>query len=183
MAPTPPANPGPSSQRRLRGFEPAAGLLKGRMRAAGEKRGFAVARLLTEWDAVAGERLAAITLPVKVSYPRDGLGATLTLLVSPAHGPEVQMALPPLLDRVNGVYGYRAIARIALTQTAATGFAEGQSPFTPAPKPRPRAPDPAKLAQAMDRLAPLADPGLRGALELMARNIFTRPDPKEGPKT
>lgn len=168
--------------RRLRGFEPAAGLLKDRLRTAGEKRGFAVARLLTQWEEVAGPDLAPLTRPVKVSYPKDGLGATLTLLVSPAHGPQVQMELPRLTERVNAVYGYRAIARIALTQTAATGFAEGQTPFAGKPKPKP-APDPARLAQATGQMAPITDPGLRGALETLARNILTRATLKEGPKT
>lgn len=168
--------------RRLRGFEPAAGLLKDRLRVAGEKRGFAVARLLTQWDDIAGERLAGLTMPVKVSFPKEGLGATLTLLVSPAHGPEVQMALPQLVERVNAVYGYRAISRISLTQTAASGFAEGQTPFAGAPKPKP-APDPASLAQAAAQVAPIGDPDLRGALELLARNLLTRRNLKEGPKT
>ena len=168
--------------RRLRGFEPAAGLLKDRLRVAGEKRGFAVARLLTQWDDIAGPDIAPLTRPVKVSYPKDGLGATLTLLVAPAHGPQVQMELPRLIERVNAVYGYRAIARIALTQTAATGFAEGQTPFQGKPK-APPPPDPANLAEAETRLAPIADAGLKGALELLARNILTRQKIKEGPKT
>ena len=171
-----------SAERRLHGFEPAGKLLSGKVRAAGEKRGFAVARLLTQWDTIAGDRLAAVTRPVKVSYPREGLGATLTLLVAPATGPEVQMAIPQLIERVNAVYGYRAISRIALTQTAATGFAEGQTPFTAAPRSaEPAAPDPARLAAATAPLAPIADPGLKGALELLARNILTRRTSKEGP--
>jgi len=181
--PKPKPKPGPSgAERRLRGFEPTGKLLSGKLRAAGEKRGFAVARLLTQWDEIAGETLAAITRPVKVSYPREGLGATLTLLVAPAQGPQVQMALPQLIERVNAVYGYRAISRIALTQTAASGFSEGQTPFTPAPKPKtPAAPDPTRLAAATAPLEPIADPGLKGALELLARNILTRRTPKEGP--
>ena len=169
-------------ERRRRGFEPASGLLKDRLRAASEKRGFAVAQLLTGWDAIAGETLAPITRPVKVTYPREGLGATLTLLVSPAHGPQVQMALPQLIDKVNAVYGYRAISRIALTQTAATGFAEGQTPFAGAAK-KPAPPDPAKLAEAEARVAPIGDEGLRRALETLARNILTRKTLKEGSKT
>ncbi len=166
--------------RRLRGFEPAAGVLKDRLRVAGESRGFAVARLLTHWDDIAGPGLAPLTRPVKVSFPREGLGATLTLLVAPAHGPQVQMALPQLIEKVNGVYGYRAISRIALTQTAASGFAEGQTPFAGAPKPAP-APDPVKLAAAEAQLQPIADADLRGALALLARNILTRKTLKEGP--
>ena len=186
-APRPNANASDARpERRQRGFEPAAGLLKDRLRAASEKRGFAVAQLLTGWDAIAGAALAPITRPVKVSYPREGLGATLTLIISPAHGPQVQMALPQLIERVNAVYGYRAIARIALTQTAATGFAEGQTPFAAAPQ-KPSPADPIKLAaaeaQLEAQLAPIADEGLRGALETLARNILTRKTLKEGSKT
>jgi hypothetical protein len=174
--PPPPAK----AERRLRGFEPAAGFLKDRLRHAGETRGFTVARLLTHWDDVAGTDLARLTRPVKVSYPTGGMGATLTLLVTGAAGPQVQMSLPKLIDRVNAVYGYRAIARIALTQTAATGFAEGQTPFAGAPKPRPE-PDPAKLAETRALAQPIANDGLRGALELLAQNILTRRTLKEGP--
>ena len=67
-------------RRHARGFESAAGLLKQRIRAAGETRGFAVSRLLTHWPEVVGADIAAMALPVKIGYGRDGLGATLTLL-------------------------------------------------------------------------------------------------------
>ena len=71
--------PNPSADRRQRGFEPAFGLVKGPIRAAGEARGFAVARLLTHWAEVAGEDLAGKTRPVKIGYGKGGMGATLTL--------------------------------------------------------------------------------------------------------
>lgn len=166
----------PSVARRMRGFETAGQLLTSRIRLAGEARGFAVSRLLTAWDAVAGD-LAAMTRPVRIGYGREGLGGTLTLLVQPAHAPMVQMQIPRLIERVNAAYGYAAIARISLTQTAATGFAEGQTPFA-APK---RPPDPGLVAQAHDLAAPVQDDGLRAALETLGRNILTRQNPKKGP--
>lgn len=170
--------------RRQRGFEPASHLLQARIRTVGESRGFAVSRLLTGWAEIAGPDLAPVTRPVKVSYGREGgLGAVLTLLVAPAHAPMVQMELPQLKDRVNAAYGYAAIARISLTQTAATGFAEGQAQFTPAPKPGPRAPDPQLASQAAGVAAPIRDEGLRSALEALAQNILTRAKSKEGPKS
>ena len=46
-------------KRRGRGFEPASGLLKDRIRAAGESRGFAVSRLLTHWAEVVAQRPVA----------------------------------------------------------------------------------------------------------------------------
>lgn len=157
----------------MRGFEPAFGLMKDSVRTAGESRGFAVARLLTHWAEVAGTEMAAKTRPVKIGYGKAGVGATLTLLVRAAEAPMVQMALPVLKERVNAVYGYNAISHIHLTQTAATGFAEGQAEFSPAPKPAPK-PDPAVQARAQATAEGVADPGLRTALEQLAQNILTR---------
>ena len=174
------AAPMPSPQRRTRGFEAASGLLKDQVRVAGESRGFAVARLLTHWPEIAGEQMAAITRPVKVGYGREGMGATLTLLVQASHAPMVQMDLPRLKERVNAVYGYNAIARISLTQTAATGFAEGQAQFLPAAASKPAAPDPVLQAEAARTAAPIKDEGLRAALEALAQNILTRRKSKEG---
>lgn len=158
----------------MRGFEPAFGLMKDVVRTAGETRGFAVARLLTHWAEVAGEEMARKTRPVKIGYGTGGMGATLTLLVKASEAPMVQMALPVLKERVNAVYGYNAIHHIHLTQTAATGFAEGQAEFTPAPKAAPVI-DPATRAKAQSAAEKVADPGLRAALEQLAENILTRP--------
>ncbi|WP_145107612.1 DUF721 domain-containing protein [Cereibacter sediminicola] len=169
-----PAPPSAKQNRRMRGFEAASGLLQERIRKAGEKRGFAVTRLLTHWPEVAGEDLARITRPVKVGYgAREGFGATLTLLVSSAHAPLVQMQLPTLKERVNACYGYAAIHRIVLTQTAPSGFAEGQALFDPAP-PAPRAADPVVKARAAAAADGVQDEGLRAALERLAENFLSR---------
>ncbi len=163
----------PSAEHRMRGFEPACGLMKDSVRVAGESRGFAVARLLTHWAEVAGEELAQKTRPVKIGYGKGGMGATLTLLVKAAEAPMVQMALPVLKARVNAVYGYAAVSHIHLTQTAATGFAEGQAEFASAPKTAPK-PEPAVQAEAQATAEGVSDPGLRTALEQLAQNILTR---------
>ena len=166
--------PSPSADHRMRGFEPAFGLMKDAVRTAGETRGFAVARLLTHWAEVVGEEMARKTRPVKIGYGKGGMGATLTLLVKASEAPMVQMALPQLKERVNAVYGYNAINHIHLTQTAATGFAEGQAEFAPAPKVA-KAPDPATRARAQAVAEKVSDPDLRAALEQLAENILTRP--------
>ena len=167
-----PQSPDAPALRRMRGFEPAAQLLTQRIRAVGEARGFAVARLLTQWDQIAGAETAAITRPVKVSYGREGFGATLTLLVASAHAPMVQMSVPRLIEKVNAAYGYAAIARIALTQTATSGFAEGQTPFSGPAKVT--TPDPALTAKALTLAQPIHDQTLRHALEQLGQNILTR---------
>ena len=157
----------------MRGFEPAFGLMSRQVRAAGETRGFAVAKLLTHWEEVAGRDLAAVTLPVKVGYGREGFGATLTLLVRGAAAPMVEMQKEALRGRVNAVYGYNAIARILLTQTSATGFAEGQAQFVQKPMEAPE-PDPTLVVEARQKAAGVTDDGLRAALERLGQNILTR---------
>ena len=128
MAQAPASSKG-TARRRGRGFQPAASLLADRVQKAAEGRGFAVARLLTHWPEIAGERLAAVTRPVRISHARGGFGATLTLLTSGPMAPMVEMQLPQLRERVNACYGYNAIQRITLTQTAAQGFAAMQFNF------------------------------------------------------
>ena len=123
--------------------------------------------------------MPAITRPVKVGYGREGMGASLTLLTTGAVAPMVEMQKERLRERVNAAYGYAAISRILLTQTAASGFAEGQAEFTHAPKAA-APPDPAILAKAAETAAPVKDPDLRAALEAMAQNILTRRNSKEG---
>lgn len=177
MAPMPP----PNSQRRFRGFEPASGLLRDRIRAVGEKRGFAVTRLLTGWAEIVGDDLARMTRPVKVGYAKEGFGATLTLLVSSSHAPMIQMQLPRIIERVNACYGYAAISRITLTQTAPTGFADGQAEFMASAKPQP-APDPAIRARAAEAAEGVRDDGLKAALENLAQNFMVRAKSKEGKK-
>jgi hypothetical protein len=177
MARTP--SPLPSAHRRTRGFEAASGLLKDQVRTAGESRGFAVARLLTHWAEIAGEDMARVTRPVKVGYGREGMGASLTLLTTGPMAPIVEMQKEKLREKVNAVYGYAAISRILLTQTAATGFAEGQAEFMAAPKAKP-APDPALMAEAARTVAPIQNESLRAALEALGQNILNRRKSKEG---
>lgn len=159
----------------MRGFEPASGLLKERIRKAGESRGFAVTRLLTHWTEIAGEDIASMARPVKVSYPRDGFGATLTLLTTGACAPIVEMKKDTIRERVNACYGYAAISRVHVTQTAPTGFAEGQVEFTHAPKPAPAPPSAEVVQKAAEASEGVADAGLRAALEALGQNILTRP--------
>jgi hypothetical protein len=165
--------PPPNAARRLRGFEAAAGLVKDPIRAVGESRGFGVAKLLTGWAEIVGDELASCTRPVKVGYGREGLGATLTILTVPAQAPMVQMALPRIKDRVNACYGYAAISRINVTQTAATGFEEGQVAFAPKPKAE-RVIDPAVQAVAAETTGAVKDTTLRAALETLAQNVLSR---------
>ncbi len=157
-----------SGQRRARGPERAGALLASRIRAAGETRGFAVSRLLTHWSEIAGEDIARVTQPVEVTYGK-GFGATLTLLAAGAHAPMIEMQKDRLREKVNSCYGYNAISRIRITQTARSGFAEPRAEFAPkAPEPSP------DVAEAAHRTVDgVADDTLRAALEALGRNILS----------
>ena len=167
-------------ERRRRGFESAASLLSGRIRKLGEARGFAVSRLLTHWTEIVGEDVAAMALPVKVSYPRDGFGATLTVLTTGASAPILQMRERAIRERVNACYGYNAISRIAITQTAPTGFAEGQVAFRRAPAAKAPAPDPASARAAHQLAEGVGDDGLRAALEALGEKVLSRSGKQKG---
>ncbi|MCK8463216.1 DciA family protein [Aliiroseovarius sp. S1339] len=144
-----------------------------RIRKTGEARGFAVTRVLTHWAEIVGDATAAIAKPVEISYGRGGMGATLTVLTTGAQAPMLDMQKDQLREKVNAVYGYNAIARVRITQTAPTGFAEGQAQFTPAPKRRPVA-DETTCARAAEVTANVTDAGLRDALEKLAQNVLMK---------
>lgn len=165
--------PSAPAKRRARGFVQTGGLLSQRIRSATERRGFAETRLLTQWTEIVGQAISAIAHPVKVSYAREGIGATLTVLTDGARAPELQMMLPQLKDKVNACYGYNAISRIRITQTAQHGFAEPSTPFThkAAEKPALSVPRAAALKTSLD---PIGDDGLRAALEMLGKNVLNR---------
>lgn len=142
-----------------------------RIRAASESRGFAVSRLLTHWAEIVGEGVASIAQPVSVSYGRDGFGATLTVLTTGAQAPMLEMQKEQIRDKVNACYGYRAISRLRITQTAATGFAEGQMQFAHASKAAPTV-DLQTEKAAAEAVCAVENTDLRLALQALATNVL-----------
>ncbi len=168
----------PSRQSTTKGFRQTSSLLTKNIRKVAESRGFAVARLLTHWDDIAGPRLAAIARPVDVTYGRGGFGATLTVLTTGPQAPMLEMEKDRLRERVNATYGYNAISRIRITQTAATGFAEAQAHFAGKPKSKAAGKtaesDTKTVTQASAIASPVSDDTLRSALERLGRNVLSR---------
>lgn len=155
------------------GFARASGLMQGRIRKASEQRGFAVTRLLTHWEEIVGEAIAAIATPVNVSYGRGGMGATLSLLTTGAHAPMLEMQKDQIRDKVNACYGYRAISRVRVTQTAPTGFAAGKVQFKPLPKPD-VSPGAAEQAKADALSADIENTELRDALARLGAKVLSK---------
>lgn len=169
--------------RRKRGFERTSGLLQTRIRTASETRGFTETRLLTHWVEVVGEETAKMCEPVKVSYTKGGFGASLTVLTTGAFAPMLQAQLPKIKDRVNSVYGFNAISRIHITQTAPTGFAEGRAQFRAEQKEKARPISEAAQTEAKAMSDTVGDDGLRQALETLAKNFLHRQEKDRNQKS
>lgn len=157
------------------GFKRTSTLLETRIRKASETRGFAQSRVLTHWQEIVGADMAAMARPVEVKYGKGGFGATLTVLTTGANAPLLEMQKEALRDRINAAYGYNAIARLRITQTAATGFAEGQVDFTHKPRrAEAQTPPPEVVAEARAVAKDVGDEGLRAALERLAGNVLSK---------
>ncbi len=159
-----------------RGFSRAATLVQSRIRKASEDRGFAVTRLLTHWAEVVGDATAQIATPVNVSYGKGGMGATLTLLTTGAQAPMLEMQKEQIREKVNACYGYRAISRVRITQTAPTGFAEGRAAFSPAPKTA-KTVDPKVKSAAKALSDDVKNEDLRAALAALGTNVLSKQKP------
>jgi hypothetical protein len=138
---------------------------------AARARGFATAALLADWPAIVGAELAQFTMPDRVVWPRhrddDGEtvrhqgrreeGAVLILRVDGPRAIEVQHRSRQILERVNGHFGYRAVAEMRILQ----------APVARKPAPAPSAPE-AIEPGALPPSAAIEDGGLRDALRRLA---------------
>ncbi len=126
---------------------------------AGKRSGGLLVRLKADWWAIVGPEWALIAWPA--GYGRDGV---LKLHTVPAAALELQHRAPLLIERVNLYLGRAAVTRLVLIQAVL--------PLTPAP-PRAAADTSGETiwAAANPRLSDIADPGLRAALERLARAV------------
>ncbi len=153
-------------------FRRAGAVAERHLTPAARKRGFALVRLLTHWPEIVGEELAAMCRPVKASRPRKGLGVTLTLAADGAFAPLVAAESERIRQRVNASYGYDAVARVRITQSAALGISAAPAPLAPSPRTAPEPPDPALAERAAALVSGIADPELRRHLEALAAGIL-----------
>jgi hypothetical protein len=80
-------------------------------------RGFAEAGLITHWPEIIGAELARGCQPDMLRFPKgERHDGTLTLRCIGALALEIQHQTPILIDRINGFFGYRAVARLRLIQ-------------------------------------------------------------------
>lgn len=143
-----------------------AGALDKLTRPALARRGLAGAAVISEWAAIVGPAMARYTCPQRIVWPRDKAGdGTLHLRVaSSALATELQHLQPQLLERINGFFGYRAVARVSISH--------GPLPRRPSPpKPPPRLAPPEEVER---RLAAVENPDLKAALAGLARWVLAK---------
>ena len=155
------------SGRQAHGLRAVATQLNRVTAAVRRRRGLTEAGLFADWAAIVGEELAAECMPQRLVRGADGIGGTLHVRVTGPLALELQHLEPVVIERINGYFGYRAIARLALHQ----------GPLAPRAK-RPAAPTPkadARIeAQLSPQLAAIADENLRDALARLGREVLVR---------
>ena len=138
---------------------PLGRLIPGIVAEAYRRRGFAEPALLTGWRAVVGEETADHAIPVEVAFPRGSRTAgTLHVRVEGAYATELQHNAPRIVERINGFYGYAAIARLALHQGPVERPAGERAVAKPA-------------AGRTPAVEGIESPGLREALEGLGASI------------
>lgn len=106
--------------------KPLSDLLPAVLAPSLQRHGLATSQLITRWRDIAGEELSAVTRVLRINWPRqrndNGVmqnarsGATLVLQVESAYALDAQHAAPQILERVNALYGWPAIAKLSLRQ-------------------------------------------------------------------
>ena len=104
------------------GFKSASSFVHQLTQKSFEKRGFAQAKLITHWSEIVGSELYNSARPVKISFPKSGLGATLNIEIDGAFGPEIDLQRESIKEKVNRVYGYTAVAKIRFTSSPSLGY-------------------------------------------------------------
>ena len=158
---------------RKHGFKKASVLLKKNIQKVSESRGFAQSRVLTHWSEIVGEEISSVSIPTKVSYKTDSLGATLTILTSGSSGPILEMQKEFIRTKINAVYGYNAVQKIKITQSSPLALIRKNenSKSIISKKNKPKVEISTSLEKAVNEID---DKNLRQALEELAINVFTK---------
>lgn len=136
------------------------------------RRGFAEARVITEWADIVGAELALHSSPEELVFRRGQVGAgVLHVRVSGSWAVQLQHMEPLVIERINGHFGYRAVDRLHMVQgRLPERRARGKAQYT-GPGARSSAPGDEELAA---RAAGIANDALREALVGLGRAMGRR---------
>lgn len=129
--------------------------------------------MIAAWPAVIGNELAKLTAPERITYPSGKrAGGTLHLrIASGSIAVELQHMLPLLIERINGYFGYSAVAKVNLIQAP---IAERREKKT-----EQRTLDEAGREELAALLANVDDPEIKASLEALGESILSRPSPSK----
>lgn len=136
-------------------------------KAAFERHGFAQADLLSQWQAIVGDEVAAIARPEKIKWPRQAeagqrAGGTLIVRAEPGRSLDLHYHTTRMMNRINQYFGYEAV--VAVKIMAATGAG------TP-PETTKSAVDPATIRP---QLSGIEEPDLQDALSRLGAGIIAK---------
>ncbi len=134
------------------------------------KRGFIHGALAADWPAIVGSLLAGHTLPLRIRFPKgERTGGVLEIKVTSGFATQLQYQAPLVIERVNGYFGWKAVADVKLRQ--------GPLPKLDTRKPR------AKPAVETQNSGPLSaaieaidNPDLKAALQRLGAHLVSRPN-------
>lgn len=133
--------------------------------AAFKRYGFAQADVVAHWADIVGNDLAAHSAPERIRWPRQAgeqaqmQGGTLCIKAAPGRALELQYEASRIIGRINSFFGYAAIAKLKISQSA-TPFAQPPARLRLAEKP-----------VCEQSLATLEDEELKAALTRLGRGI------------
>jgi hypothetical protein len=132
------------------------------------RHGFAQADILSQWQAIAGERLASLCQPERIKWPRgeNSQGGTLVLKAAPGRALDIQYATPGLIQKINQFFGFEAITAIKITQA---------KDLKPATRPTPVA---TPTAELLAELETVSDPALKASLARLGASLSRSPQQK-----
>ena len=141
-----------------------AGILPALTGKALGRRGLAFGGLLSEWSSIVGPRLAGRSAPYRIVFPHGQReNAVLHLRVATAAALDIQHLEPQVIERINGFFGYKAVARLKLIHAPMV------RPRSAAPRPRPLSAAEGAAIDAAARTIPDAD--LSEALARFGRTL------------
>jgi hypothetical protein len=112
----------PKSKRVNKGFKSASSFLNSLTQKSLEKKGFSQSKLITNWYEIVGTELSKYSMPFKITFPKNGLGATLLLEIDGAFGPEIELQKEIIKEKVNRLYGYTAISKVTFRISPSLGY-------------------------------------------------------------
>jgi hypothetical protein len=132
------------------------------------KHGFVSGALVVDWPAIVGSAVASHTLPLRIKFPpkERGEGTLEIKVASSAFATELQHLEPLIIERINGYFGWNAVARLRLRHGPLPERKRGRTALPP-----PDGPTSERLAAALDKVE---DPALREVLARLGKYVAAK---------